>query len=493
MATVYAVIVICYLTLLFAVFPSPAYAGKLKSVKSKKLKLSKKNNSLNEKFKNIDRYKNLIKANGLNIGSIDLRTALKLALKYYPGIQSSKYSYVASIYNKNESLYNYYPQISANALYSKNSVMSVSSLSSYTPSPSFMNNGGINYSLNTYSANLNTTWLLYSFGSRRYSFMQSFYGMKVSKYAYGQEINTDLYSVILNFAQYFQDKEIEKADNENLKNNETTYKAAEAFYRVGTGDLLDAESAKANMETAKAAYINSKFNSKIAKLALINSIGLPLNKNYNFINTMEMKIFKKNLETLIKLGLKYNPALKENWFTVKSGKASVKEAATAYYPNLNADFNYTGENSVFPLNRNYNVGITLNIPIFNGFLTKNKVEYSKASLYSAVWSKKLAENNLIYTVSQDYYAIKNQYLTVKALKQSEISSKLAYTLALKSYEVGVGSMVQLVTANAQYISALTSYINGEYSYFYLKAKLYSDIGLMLEHYIKKLRWKNVEK
>ena len=44
-------------------------------------------------------------------------------------------------------------------------------------------------------------------------------------------------------------------------------------------------------------------------------------------------------------------------------------------------------------------------------------------------------------------------------------------------------MVQLVTANAQYISSETNYINAKFTYGYEKAKLYSDLGLMLPHYL----------
>ncbi len=414
---------------------------------------------------------------------ITLKDALRLALKLYPGILSSKYSYIASIYTKNQTLSQYYPQISGTAGFSKNSFMNVNNKGIISGGQVY-NGQGINYSLNNYSATLNATYMLYSFGSRYYNYLNAKYQMKGANAGYNYTVNGDLYNVILNFAEYFADKELMLTDKENLKNDETQYKAATAFYKVGTGDLLDAETAKATMETAKATYINSTFNVKIARLALLNSIGLPPSKKYRFINTLKFKPFKSKLRELMKTALKYNPQLKQAVYTVKASKASVKKATSGYFPTFNADFSYTGQNSSFPLNRNYSAGLSVSIPIFNGFLTRNQIDYSKAVLNGNIWNKLLTQNNIVYSISNDYYAINNQYLTVKALKSSEKASKLAYTLALKSYEVGVGSMVQLVTANSQYISAITNYINGEYTYFYLKAKLYSDLGLMIEHYIK---------
>ena len=153
--------------------------------------------------------------------------------------------------------------------------------------------------------------MLYSFGSRYYNYLNAKYQMKGANAGYSYAVNSDLYNVILNFAEYFADKELMKTDKENFKNDEIQYKAAEAFYKVGTGDLLDAETAKATMETAKAAYINSVFNVKIARLALLNSIGLSSSKKYRFINTLKFKPFNSKLQKLMKTALKYNPQLKQ--------------------------------------------------------------------------------------------------------------------------------------------------------------------------------------
>ena len=419
---------------------------------------------------------------------INLKQALKLALEHYPGILSSKYNYLNYVYLNNESTYQYYPQISADAGFTKETVMNVNNRGAAQTigNQVIINNINQNYFINDYHVGINATLMLYSFGSRYYNYLQSKYNMLSQKYSYNLTINNDLYNVIFNFESYFEDKQLELADKENLKNDEILYKEAYAFYKVGTGDLLDAETAKATMETAKASYINSTFNVKIAKLAIFNSIGISPKSgiHYYFVNSVKFKSFKTKLDKLIANGLKHNPQLKQASFTVESSKASVNQANTGYYPSLNSNFSYTGENSSFPLNRNYAVGITVSIPIFNGFLTENRVGAAKAQLNSNIENKQLIKNNLVYSVSQDYYNLINQYLTAKALQQSLKSSGLAYELALKSYKVGVGSMVQLVTANSQYITSKTNYINAEFTYFYQKAKLYSDLGLLIHHYLK---------
>ena len=448
---------------------------------------AKKSNKTNPDFLTFNAYNNAPKTDEnipAAISVISLKTALEIALKHYPGIMASKYSYISSIYTKNQSLYLYYPQISGTAGFSKNSVMDVQNRGIISNGQIY-SGSGLNYSLNNYSGSINASYMLYSFGSRHYNYLGAHYNMKGAKAAYSYTINSDLYNVILNFASYFADKELMKTARGNLKNDEVQYKAAMAFYKIGTGDLLDAETAKATMETAKATYINSIYNVKIARLALLNSIGLSTSKKYRFVNTLEFKPFHQVIDKLIKTAMKFNPQLKQSIYAVRSSKASVSEATSGYFPTLNADFSYTGQNSAFPLNRNYSVGLSVSIPIFNGFLTQNKIEYSKAILNSNIWNKQLTKNNIVYSVSSDYYAVSNQYLTAKALKSSVNAAKLAYRLALKSYKVGVGSMLQLVTANAQYVSAKTSYINAKFTYFYQKAKLYSDLGLMLEHYIKR--------
>ncbi len=414
---------------------------------------------------------------------IDLREALLLTLKRYPGIMTSKYSYKASVYAKNQSLYLYYPQISGAADFSKNSFMDVGN-NGITSNRQISYRSGLNYSVRSYSGSISATYMLYSFGSRYYGYINAKYQMKAAKSGYNYAVNSNLYNVILNFVTYFENKNLMRTDKENLKNDKIQYKAATAFYKIGTGDLLDVKTAKATMEKAKATYINSIFNVKIARLALLNSIGLPASKKYHFVNTLDFKSLQSKLADLIKTALKFNPRLKEAVYTLKASKASVRQAVSGYFPTVNVDLSYTGENSSFPLNRNYSVGLSVSIPIFNGFLTKNKIDRSKAMLNGNIWNERLSRDNLIYNISSDYYAILSQYLKIKALRSSEKASKLAYKLALKGYEIGITPMVRLITANAAYISAETNYINSEYTYYYMKAKLYSDLGLMLKHYVK---------
>ncbi len=417
------------------------------------------------------------------IKKIDLRDALLLALKRYPGIMTAKYSYKASVYAKNQSLYLYYPQISGTADFSKDSFMDVKN-NGIISNRQISYRSGLNYSVRSYSGSINATYMLYSFGSRYYGYLNAKYQMKAAKSGYNYAVNSDLYNVILNFATYFENKNLMRADKENLKNDEIQYKAAATFYKVGTGDLLDVKTAKAAAEKAKATYISSIFHVKIARLALLNSIGLPASKKYRFINTLDFKSLQSKLAGLIRTALKSNPRLKQAIYALKASKASVRQAVSGYFPTVNVDLSYTGENSSFPLNRNYSMGLSVSIPIFNGFLTKNKIDGSKAALNGNIWNERLSRDNLIYNISSDYYAILSQYLKIKALKSSEKASKLAYKLALKGYEVGITPMVRLITANAAHISAETNYINSEYTYYYMKAKLYSDLGLMLKHYVK---------
>ena len=207
---------------------------------------------------------------GIRNRYISLKQALKLALANYPGILSGKYNYLNYVYLNNESTYKYYPQISANAGFTKETVMNVNNKGEAQTigNQVLIQNVNQNYFVNNYSGSINATLELYSFGSRYYNYLQSKYNMLSQKYAYNLTINNDLYNVVFDFESYFEAQQLEQADRENLKNDEIQYKSAYAFYKVGTGDLLDAETAKATMETAKASYINSTFNVKIAKLAL---------------------------------------------------------------------------------------------------------------------------------------------------------------------------------------------------------------------------------
>ena len=121
-------------------------------------------------------------------------------------------------------------------------------------------------------------------------------------------------------------------------------------------------------------------------------------------------------------------------------------------------------------------GLKLSVPLFTGFSDTYKVAgaiYQEKQASLAVIATQDSIKNEVWKAYQNYktavsaYAIANDVL--KSAKENE-------RVAMKSYEVGQGDILNLLTATSQMSNARQELVNAFYSVLISKANLYRAIG-----------------
>ncbi|WP_090389105.1 TolC family protein [Niabella drilacis] len=151
--------------------------------------------------------------------------------------------------------------------------------------------------------------------------------------------------------------------------------------------------------------------------------------------------------------------------------------------NIPAGFN---KNTYFrQLSNNFsqNLGIGLNIPIFNG--NQARTNWKKAKLNVA--SQELLQEQDAQTLKQDIYqAHTNAVAAIEKFHASEIaaaSAQKAYDFARKRFEVGLLKPIDLITNQNNLFKAKINMLSAQYDYVF-KLKLlefYKGSGIKLHH------------
>jgi outer membrane protein len=128
-----------------------------------------------------------------------------------------------------------------------------------------------------------------------------------------------------------------------------------------------------------------------------------------------------------------------------------------------------------------NVGISLSIPIFNNFSAKINYQTAQLNLKSAQLQKEQSDMKL----KQDIYSAYTNAVTAlqkfNAGKKTVESSQKAYDFAIKRYEVGLLSSLDLITNQNNLLRAKLTQLTNQYDYVF-KMKLlefYKGKGLKL--------------
>ena len=149
-----------------------------------------------------------------------------------------------------------------------------------------------------------------------------------------------------------------------------------------------------------------------------------------------------------------------------------------YYPSLTANGNISSSyqnNSFGELFKSYfpssYVGLTLNLPIFNGFQRVNQVRQSKITYLKSQNDLDNLKNSLNLQASQANVTYINGLQTLNNQKKSRELAEEVLRVSKIKYQQGVGSSIEVTQAQTALETADNSYIQGLYDALVSKVDL----------------------
>jgi outer membrane protein TolC len=130
----------------------------------------------------------------------------------------------------------------------------------------------------------------------------------------------------------------------------------------------------------------------------------------------------------------------------------------------------------FPLKPAWQVQLSLNIPIFDGFRTTNRVEETLHNYYNVKAQEEDRRQQIALEVEQSYLRVVETQERIKATESAAKAAKENVDLARGRYEVGVGSIIEVTDAETLYTDAQTTYIRTVYDYKIADAQLARAMG-----------------
>jgi outer membrane protein TolC len=231
-----------------------------------------------------------------------------------------------------------------------------------------------------------------------------------------------------------------------------------------------------DLSNAKLNLIRAENTVRLAIVNLNNAMGVPDAPDYQLEDNLSFVKYEMAFEEALSTAFANRPDLKSAIAKRKAAEQAIALAKTGYYPVIsgNAAYNVSGSN--FPLNTGWNVGATISIPIFSGFLTKYQVEEARANLNVL----KANEETQRLTVFLD---IQQAYLNLKEAEERVPTAELAVTQARENldiangrYSAGVGSPIEVTDAQVAYTNAETTYIQALSDYKVARAALEKAMG-----------------
>ena len=399
--------------------------------------------------------------------SVSLNEAIAVALEQNSNIIIANDALITSKIALKEAKANFLPKLYLSSSYNRNIDRQVIFLSEGFATANSATRLG---SDNEFRSSLNLSLPIYehyNFANKKLAETQVDF-QKESKRGVKQSM---VHAVKKAYFNYLIAQELLKVQESRLKNAEDFLADIQKRLQRGTLTEFDVSSAKVQAAVAKSNLLEAQSNLIPAENAIKLLLGLNPDVSLKLTEPIEMRSDEIMLEEETAQLLQKNSQLKQLELTVGLNENRLQLAKSAYYPTLDAigNYNYQAHANNFKFSE-YDwtqtslVGFQLQFSIFNGTVTKNRVQ-------QVGLDKKIAEEEKEYATKETQMKLNElvsqwQFSKLKTKVQEE-NLKLtadALKLAKKRYDLGVGTILEVNDAELAFTQSRLSWLQAILSY-----------------------------
>jgi outer membrane protein TolC len=188
----------------------------------------------------------------------------------------------------------------------------------------------------------------------------------------------------------------------------------------------------------------------------------------------------QSVDSLINIALRNRPDLAAARADAASAAAQVRVARAAALPALllggNASRTFTRPSTVS--GPSYGLTLGLSIPIFNGFSRQYEIAAAKALADAVSASADQTRQQVVTQVYISYYTLQTAAARVATSDDLLASATQSVEVAAGRYREGVGSIIDLLTAQSALANARAQQVQSRWEWYISLAQLARDAGVL---------------
>jgi outer membrane protein len=342
----------------------------------------------------------------------------------------------------------------------------------------------------SFNAGLSASLLLFDGFDREANLNRANASAAIGEYTVTRTRQSIVFQVESSYLNVLRREQLVRVTEENLKRDRRQLERITESNRVGALSLADVYRQQSQVATDELGLITAQNDYNKTKADLVALIGLNVADEYEFADPITTATLDSTelVQTLAKyrdLAMLTNRALisrpdflgaRKNFDASESGVTSAK---SNYFPSLSASASFGATNEEFNRLFTYKTiswGVRMSWTLFDGFATNQGVQ-------NALASRRNAEINVAQSERNIGVELKKAMLDLEAaMKQYEVSQKGLVSasedrkIAEERYNLGAGTLLDLLVANAGLVNAEANLVNASYNYIISKRNLEYVLG-----------------
>lgn len=284
------------------------------------------------------------------------------------------------------------------------------------------------------------------------------------------------------------EKLVEVAREGVAKFDETLRRTA-VLVRTGTRPQFDLSQANVELSKAKLSLTNAENISDLAKVTLLNIMGLPQDSTFTLVEPSPSEIVEMQrlkLPSLDDLALANRPEIKQSESAIKSSQALLHREYLDFLPTISLEGWYGQFYPSYPtsINDAWGGGVTLTWNVFDGLKTMGRTDELAARLGAQGSRFERQRQNILAEVAQSYMNLKKDEISLQVAHESLAYAVENARLAKKRYEADVATFLELLVAETSLLDAQAGDVQARYQYEIGLASLENAVNLPMKEILK---------
>jgi outer membrane protein len=331
---------------------------------------------------------------------------------------------------------------------------------------------------NNFSTGISASYTVFDGFNREANFNRAVSTASSAEFTAGWTRRGTVFQVQSAYLAVLRNEQLVKVSEENLKRDQRQLERITESNRVGAlsiGDVYRQQSVVAQDELSLISAQNT-YDKSVA--SLLATVGLDVSENYQVADpSVPSEISQADLDAtdakvssfadMRQRALTLRPDYQSAAENLSAAQSGVTAAWSGYVPSVRAFGGYSMSNtelSKLSDSRGLQWGVSITWNLFDRFQTNLNIQNASVTERNAELNLLQAQRNVSIDVKNallDLGAARKQYeVSVKGLQSAEQDRKVAE----EKYNLGSGTLLDLLTANAAYVNAQVNKVMATYNY-----------------------------
>lgn len=416
----------------------------------------------------------IVPAQGTSTDTLTLGETIQRVIQTYPSVKQADEAVKSAGYNVKMARAALLPVLNASASYMR--VEPVATVHFEEMDLSFNPK-------NNYDAGISISQLLYDFGKNSPKIEAAKQKEAVSKLQ-----KDELYqSLALNTVQmYYMNcftRQAIKIKQQELNDYKEMLRQTEIRTQSGSSTSFDLLNTQVNQSAVQTQLTDLQSSLKAQQTQLSILTDTLLTDNTPLTESVDIKHVPADMEELITVAYVNRPEMQLVDKKVLIARLDESAVRRAYNPSLDLSASAGAKNGypvhIDRMKLNYEAGVTLSVPLYEGGRRKQSASLAKSAYNIALYQKELVEKQVHQQVADNFYALMSDYNRTEQLSRQVMLAKEAYSQAKVNYKAGAITNLELLTSSTNLsnseLQLLQSKINYQINYYKLQVSIGTPI------------------